>query len=84
MNAFIEQTEALLTPGSVAHDLLHNLSSSARKNYANMPAHLILKACQKACPLIELIEDYEHANMDFSTEEKAVWKIIHLISNPAS
>lgn len=84
MNAFIEQTEALLTPGSVAHDLLHNLSSSARKNYANLPAHTILKACQTACPIIELIEDYEYAGLDFSKEQQNVLKLIHLLSNPTS
>jgi hypothetical protein len=83
MNAFIEQTEALITPGGVAHDLLHNLSGSARKNYANLPAHTILRACRTACSMIELIEDYESANMDYAREERAVRDIIHLISNPS-
>jgi len=84
MNAYIERTAEHLVPGSTAHDLLHNLWGSAKKNYANLPAHLILKACQRACPIIELIEDYEMANMDFSQEEKIVQTIIHLISNPNS
>ncbi len=83
MNAYLEQTEAHIVPGGTAHSLLWNLESSARKNYANLPAHTILKACRAACPLIELIEDYDNADMDFSAEEKKVWKIIHLLSNPA-
>jgi hypothetical protein len=83
MNAFIEKTEEYLIPGSVAHSLLWELSGSVRKNYANLPTHTVLKACEAACPIIEMIEDLEMANMDYTREEKAVWKIIHLISNPA-
>ena len=82
MNAYIEQTEALITPGGTAHDLLWNLSGSARKNYAKLPAHTLLRACKKACELIELIEDYDNADMNFAREENTVRAIIHKISKP--